>query len=342
MKIKSNVLFGLIVLVCSISGFSLLKRMTREIDEWRPSDLYSSSNLSRRSTFSVVSSAPASYSSAVATVSSGSGSMFRHHGASLYAPALSVSNSQLPIAGTASYGQSPIAYGQRLHTTSSAEFRSFGGGGNAGGVSMSGGSVKSSGSSVATASGLNVSMPSTSMYAFAGQDQSANIPIVSGDAAIASVASASSYTTAYSGIGHAIGGGPRALGGRKGAAPGRDPYDVWLEWIKRYGSNYAESVGEGVYNWDYEDAWNAFCDWFSMAYPGSTPDDYTGADAAILWEQWLAWFMSNNGTHTDSANNIHNFLPIGDYIPLLVMALLYVGYIAIRRRSKCENINTLN
>ena len=68
MKIKSNVLFGLIVLICSISGFSLLKRMTREIDEWRPSNLYSSTNVSRRSTFSVVSSAPASYSEVVASV----------------------------------------------------------------------------------------------------------------------------------------------------------------------------------------------------------------------------------------------------------------------------------
>lgn len=334
MKIKSNVLFGLIVLICSISGFSLLKRMTREIDEWRPSDLYSSSNLSRRSTFSVVSSAPASYSSAVATVSSGSGSMFRHHGASLYAPALSVSNSQLPMAGTASYGQSPIAYDQRLRTTSSAEFRSFGGGGNVGGVSMSGGSVKSSNSSVATASGLNVSMPSIPGLAYNNGSTNYMLSVPS-DIAMAS-------TQSYAGIGHTTGGGPRALGGRKGAAPGRDPYDVWLEWIKRYGSNYGESVGGGVYNWDYEAAWDAFCDWFSMAYPDSTPDDYTGADAAILWEQWLAWFMSNNGTHTDSAGNIHNFLPIGDYIPLLLMAMVYVGYIAIRRREKIKTIKTLD
>ena len=342
MKIKSSVLFGLIVVIFSVSGFSLLKRLTQDIDEWRPSDLYSTTNVTRRSTYSVVSSgASASYSGAAPSVTSGASSMFRRRAVSSYAPAMSahssLANSQYPIGGTPSNSvASPI------YATSSAEFRSFGGGGNAGGVSMSGGSVKSSGSSMAPASGLNVSISSTSIYAFAGQNQSGSIPIVSGDAAIASVASASSYTTAYSGIGYASGGGPRALGGRQNAAPSRDPYDVWLEWLRIHGDDYADQDGDGVYDWNYENAWDAFCDWFGRAYPGSTPDDYTGADAAILWEQWLSWFMSNNGTHTDSDDNIHNFLPIGDYIPLLLMAMVYVGYIAIRRREKIKTVKTLD
>ena len=229
MKIKSNVLFGLIVLICSISGFSLLKRMTREIDEWRPSDLYSSSNLSRRSTYSVVSSgAHASYSGALPTVSSGSSSMFRHGVVSSYAPAVSVSNSQLPIAGTASYGQSPIAYSQRLHTTSSAEFRSFGGGGNVGVVSMSGGSVKSSGSSVASASGLNVSMPSTSVYAYNtnrnGSSATDVMASVSGDITMAS-------SQAYAGIGNTTSGGSRGISGRKNANGLDDNFTGWLDGL---------------------------------------------------------------------------------------------------------------
>lgn len=308
MKIKSNVLFGLIVLICSISGFSLLKRMTREIDEWRPSDLYSSSNLSRRSTFSVVSSAPASYSSAVATVSSGSGSMFRHYGASLYAPALSVSNSQLPMAGTASYGQSPIAYGQRLHTTSSAEFRSFGGGGNVGGVSMSGGSVKSSGSSVATASGLNVSMPSTSMYAYNSNRSSASdvMSSMSGDIAMAS-------SQAYAGIGNTTGGGSRGMSGRR---------DV-------------PSIGSGVGN-AYVNILTVIC--------GGSPD-YTLTDnelhekwlvyyllpgaAPVGWDEFLAWYKTVR-TLPDS--------PIGDVFPLLFIALIFAMRILLKSRKtvKCK------
>ena len=158
----------------------------------------------------VSSGAHASYFGAVPTVSSGSSSMFRHGVVASYAPAVSVSNSQLPIAGTASYSQSPIAYSQRLHTTSSAEFRSFGGGGNVGGVSMSGGSVKSSNSSVATASGLNVSMPSTSMYAYNSNRSSASdvMSSMSGDIAMAS-------SQAYAGIGNTTGGGSRGMSGRR-------------------------------------------------------------------------------------------------------------------------------
>ena len=148
MKVKSSALFGLMVVICAISGFSLLKRFTQEVDEWRPSNLYSSTNLTRRSTFSVVSSAPASSSEAVATISSGSESLFGHGGATLYAPAMSMPSASMSMGPSSGGG---------LFTTSSAELRSFGGGGNGGGVSMSGGSVKSSGPSMASA-GLGVSI----------------------------------------------------------------------------------------------------------------------------------------------------------------------------------------
>ena len=74
-----------------------------------------------------------------------------------------------------------------------------------------------------------------------------------------------------------------------------------------------------------------------MAYPG-TPDDYTGADAAILWEQWLSWFKSNNGSHQGN-DSWHNFVPVGDYLPLLFMALLYVAYMFIRRSKVKQLMN---
>ena len=316
MKIKSNVLFGLIVLICSISGFSLLKRMTREIDEWRPSDLYSSSNLSRRSTFSVVSSAPASYSSAVATVSSGSGSMFRHHGASLYAPALSVSNSQLPMAGTASYGQSPIAYGQRLHTTSSAEFRSFGGGGNVGGVSMSGGSVKSSNSSVATASGLNVSMPSTSMYAYNSNRSSASdvMSSMSGDIAMAS-------SQAYAGIGNTTGGASRGIGGRKNANGMDDNFTGWLDGLIGDGTPneyYAYEV-DGIFYFNYDNLYELYLEAIKN---GQLP-------AGVSWEMFLKWFTRDGSDYAFP-------IPSGVWF-MCFLALGYGLYIAYRRKQKVVN-----
>lgn len=306
MKIKSNVLFGLIVLICSISGFSLLKRMTREIDEWRPSDLYSSSNLTRRSTFSVVSSAPASYSSAVATVSSGSGSMFRHHGASLYAPALSVSNNQLPMAGTASYGQSPIAYSQRLHTTSSAEFRSFGGGGN-GGVSMSGGQVKSSASSVAPASGLSVSMPSTSVYAYNtnrnGSSATDVMTSVSGDIAMAS-------SQAYAGIGNTT----RGIGGRKNVPGIGGEWTGWLDTEWSGGSN------------------DITFDMLKDLYARMTGDtDFSNQE---LWDAFLAWFEGNQSNDKFG----WYWAPISDAVPFVLLLCLVYAFVIYRKTKMAKNV----
>ena len=300
MKIKSSVLFGLIVLICSISGFSLLKRMTREIDEWRPSELYSSSNISRRSTYSVVSSAPASYSSAVATVSSGSGSMFRHHGASLYAPALSVSASRLsPLASSPQGG---------LHTTSSAEFRSFGGGGNVGGVSMSGGSVKSSGSSVATASGLNVSMPTTSMYAYNSNRSSASdvMSSMSGDIAMAS-------SQAYAGIGNTT----RGIGGRKNAPGLGGNLDDWVQGI----------LGNNGWVWtdgtiDYFDKAKLYQMYQEAIANGDLPE-------GITWEEFLSWFG-------DQSDRYAFPIPSGVWF-MCFLALGYGLYIAYRRKQKVVN-----
>ena len=299
MKIKSSVLFGLIVLICSISGFSLLKRMTREIDEWRPSNLYSSSNISRRSTFSVVSSAPASYSSAVATVSSGSGSMFRHHGASLYAPALSVSNSQLPMAGTASYGQ-------RLHTTSSAEFRSFGGGGN-GGVSMSGGQVKSSNSSVASASGLSVSMPSTSVYAYNinrnGSSATDVMASVSGDIAMTS-------TQAYAGIGNTT----RSVGGRKNVPGIGGEWTGWLDTEWSGGSN------------------DITFDMLKDLYARMTGDtDFSNQE---LWNAFLAWFEGNQSNEEFG----WYWAPISDAVPFVLLLCLVYAFVIYRKTKMAKNV----
>lgn len=284
--------------------------MTREIDEWRPSDLYSSSSLSRRSTYSVVSSgAHASYLGALPTVSSGSSSMFRHGVVSSYAPAVSVSNSQLPIAGTASYSQSPIAYSQRLHTTSSAEFRSFGGGGNVGGVSMSGGQVKSSNSSVVTASGLNVSMPSTSMYAYNtnrnGSSASDMVASISGDIAMAS---------SYQGIGNTT--GPRGMNGRKNV-PGIG--GVWTGWLGN-----GDFWGEGYEDWaggSNQVTWERL----RALYVAATGDtDFSNEEE---WEAFLAWFNSKQSDDTFG----WYWVPISDAIPFVLLLCMIYAVLVYRK-----------
>ena len=316
MKIKSNVLFGLIVLICSISGFSLLKRMTREIDEWRPSDLYSSSSLSRRSTYSVVSSgAHASYFGAVPTVSSGSSSMFRHGVVSSYAPAYvapgSLANSQYPIGGTPSNSAASPVY-----TTSSAEFRSFGGGGNVGGVSMSGGSVKSSNSSVVTASGLNVSMPSTSLYAYNSNRSSASdvMSSMSGDIAMAS-------TQAYAGIGNTTSGGSRGISGRRNANGFDDNFTGWLDGLIGDGTPndwYAYNIGD-VFYFNYDNLYELYQEAIKN---GDLPP-------GVTWEMFLKWFTRDGSDYAFP-------IPSGVWF-MCFLALGYGLYIAYRRKQKVVN-----
>ena len=322
MKVKSSALFGLMVVICSISGFSLLKRFTQEVDEWRPSNLYSSTNLTRRSTFSVVSSAPASYTEAVATISSGSESMFAHGGAVLYAPVSAPTYGLSPLASSPSGG---------LYTTSSAELRSFGGGGNGGGVSMSGGSVKSSGPSMASA-GLGVSMPSTSVFAYntkrnnsTASDVMSSIP---GDVAMAS-------TQAYAGIGNTTGGASRGISGRKNGSV----EDSWLQWLALYGTKYGTQTGDEengyIYSFDYYDLYDAYMDYIENYW-----NDMWGGDNKPTFEQWLSWFQGGDGSH-GYRGNTYTWVPIGDYYPLLILAMLYVGYVAIRRRKSKISENNI-
>ena len=310
MKIKSNVLFGLIVVIFSVSGFSLLKRLTRDVDEWRPSDLYSTTNVSRRSTYSVVSSgASASYSGAVPSVSSGVSSMFRHRGVSSYAPVVSA-----PAYSFSPLASSPLASSPQggLYATSSAEFRSFGGGGNAGGVSMSGGSVKSSNSSVATASGLNVSMPSTSMYAYNSNRSSASdvMPSMSGDIAMAS-------TQAYAGIGNTT----RGISGRKNANGLDDNFTGWLDGLIGDGTPndwYAYNI-DGVYYFNYDNLYELYQEAIKN---GDLPP-------GVTWEMFLKWFTRDGSGYAFP-------IPSGIWF-MCILALGYGLYIAYRRKQKVVN-----
>lgn len=302
MKVKSSALFGLMVVICSISGFSLLRRLTQEVDEWRPSNLYSSTNITRRSTFSAVSSAPASYTEAVATIASGSESLFSHGGATLYAPAMSMPSASMSMGPSSGGG---------LYTTSSAELRSFGGGGNGGGVSMSGGSAKSSGPSMASA-GLSVSMPSTSVFAYnTNRNNSvANdaMSSVSSDIAMAS-------TQAYAGIGNTT----RGIGGRKDVPGiGDDEWTGWLDTEWSGGSN------------------DITFDMLKDLYIRMTGDtDFSNED---LWNSFLAWFEGKQGDDTFG----WYWAPISDAIPFVLLLCLMYAVVVYRRNKMAKKVKMRN
>ena len=301
MKVKSSALFGLMVVICSISGFSLLRRLTQEVDEWRPSNLYSSTNITRRSTFSAVSSAPASYTEAVATIASGSESLFSHGGATLYAPAMSMPSASMSMGPSSGGG---------LYTTSSAELRSFGGGGNGGGVSMSGGSAKSSGPSMASA-GLSVSMPSTSVFAYnTNRTNSSVLPEVSGD-----MAATPAVASSYAGIGNTT--GSRGMSGRRNAPGMGGNLDNWIQDII---GNDGWLGSDGTI--DYFDKAKLYQMYLDAIANGQLPE-------GITWEEFLSWFADQSSRYAFP-------IPSGVWF-MCFLALGYGVYIAYRRKQKVVN-----
>jgi hypothetical protein len=183
--------------------------------------------------------------------------------------------------------------------------------------------------------GLSAMMPNGSLFTFAGQNTNANIPVVSGDAAIAAVASASSYSTAYSGIGYTTGSASRGLGGRKNLGiEDENVEDSWLNWLAMMGTQYGhQENGVWVYDiYELRSAYDAFCASWNFGM-GKKP----------TWDEWLAWFMGSEGNPYmwDDGENQYgfSFVPVGDFMPLIVFALLYVVLVMYRRRQ-CKMINS--
>ena len=286
-----------------------MSRMNEDQGGWRPADMYSTYGGSQGVTYSSVTYGSASSAGSSVPVLSSSNSLFRHRGVSSYAPVSGFAYSQSPLAS------SPLASSPQggLYTTSSAEFRSFGGGGNAGGVSMSGGAIKSSSSAMsAPSSALSVSMPTAPAFAY----NRGALPSVAGDMAMAP-------DQAYAGIGNTT--DPRGISGRKNG----DVEDSWLDWLYRYGYTYGSVSGDEqngyTYSFSYNDLLKAYNDYVTNYWQKmwGTPPEF---------DQWLEWFQGNGDPHYYRGNS-YVWLPVGDFYPLLILSLLYAGYVIIRRRK---------
>ena len=317
MKVKSFLLLGLIVLICSLGVLSLMGRLDNDQEYWRPADVYSALGGSQGSSYSAVSYGSGAYTGADALVVSSSRSMFRHHAAFSYAPAHSspMTNSQYPIGGTPSYSSKGAS---ALYTTSSATMKSFGGGGN-GTAIMSSSSTKKSVAATSAPMAMTVAMPSTSV--FAQNTRSINaadaMPTISGDIAMAS---------SYAGIGNTTGG--RRISGRKNAAD--DP--TWLAWLAKWGGVAGSDNGDGSWSYGYD------INSLRLAY-----DDYVNNYWDKMWgtapdfDDWVTWFMNMASDNPyEFGGNYYYWVstPIGDSWFLLVLALLYVFIVTIRKRVK--------
>ena len=349
MKENSFILVVLLLSVGVVIGLTLWNDHGGQDDMWSPNAMYSKHDVMSRasSTFTSASALSGSISNGgvVLTMHHRSFGSSRAHVPS-YAHAYST-----PMTS----GQGPVASSGGIYTTSSSEFRSFGGGGLGGGVSMSASHSATSNGPIAQSGGVYTSMPTGVLSSSLSAANSVQMPI-SGNEMMAmnnpandfSSASASAYsgwgkTTALYGTATYGGNGSNRISGRRNAGPtdnGRGTYEMWLEWMMLHGWRYGTNTGGNDYTFTTDQAYQAFLSWYKSTYG----KDYDGNSSQFDYETWVEWSMNNNGSHTTERGYHFTFFqsPIGDVIPLVVFVLAYMIFVMVRRYKQLhKQVNEL-
>ena len=254
-------------------------------------------------------------------------------------------------AGVGSFASSPLTSsapaGGGLYATSSQTFNSYGGGGN-GGAAMGGGAMSNgrsnSGLSTPSLGGAGVGIsPIAYSTARRGDMSSASgddMAMMAAENPMMSVASAANAGMGNSFYGYSVmdyssaadygqytgmfGGGSRSnVRGRQNAGE-ESTYANWLRWFDAVGWAYGTANGNN-YSYDSTQAQNAYNAWVSTLSDNMPIPSY---------EEWLSWFMGSGGTHTsENTGNTYSFVPVGDILPLLLLALFYVLFMAIKSKT---------
>ncbi len=265
------------------------------------------------------------------------------------------------------YSQSPIANsltasspaGGGLYTTSSQTFNSYGGGGNGGAAmsysqspianrqSNSGLSTPSlqGGAGVGSISPIAYSTARRGDMSSAAGDNPAMMAAENPMVAMASAANAATagmntsfyggmYATAdyssadygqYSGM---FGGSSRmGVRGKQNA----NPWDSWLSWLYENENGAwgtaTGSDGEGlIYTYTREQleaAYNVWKETYGQSWGPNPPS----------FEVWWEWMLAGGYDGYTYGGNTYRWVPVGDILPLLLIALLYLLFVAIKSKS---------
>ena len=344
-----NVFIG--VLLCAVlCGTFVWLSSSGDESSWSPNDIYNevqgTGSVGGYATTSATFSGSSNEGGVALPMSSSS---MRARTSYKYAGAYSGA-SYAPLASSP-LASSPLTYGAAsgagLYTTSSAEIKSFGGGGN-GGAAM-GGAMRSSSSP----NSLIASSPITSispiaystarrggMSSAAGDDlamMAAENPVMAMTNA-ASVGmgtgfygdySVMDYSSADYGQYSGMFGGSSRMGVRGRQNLG-NVEDTWLNWLALNGDTYGK-FDEGTKTWYLDinalrSAWEDFCATWNEGM-GKKP----------TWDEWLAWFEGSQGNPyewSDGSNSsFYTYLPVGNILPLLLFALVYVVILFLKRNK---------
>ena len=358
MKRNVNVFIG-VVLCAVLGGCFWWLASADEGDQWSPNEIYSEVHRTSAGGFSHThATSVSSNNGGVALTLSSPSATFRHRTSSIYAGA-HTGAATMPLTSNLSpltYGAAP---GAGLHLTSSAEIKSFGGGGNGGAAmsysqspianrqsnsglsnpSLQGGVGVGSISPIAystarrgemsSAAGDNpvqmmAEQPTMAMTSTAGMANGFYGGYSAMDYSSTATYSSTSDYGQYTGM---FGGGSRmGVRGRQNGGPLSNE-DYWLRWLSLNGSSYGTYV-DGVWMLDVHAltaAWEAFCAGWNETMGGTKPS----------LDEWLAWFMgSENNPYTwndGETDYFYQYVPVGDILPLFFLALLYVLFVAIKK-----------
>ena len=349
---KSNQVSVLVVLLLCLVMGGFLYVVDRSSDEeagWTPSELYG--ELGARSyegsSFSNVTFSGGGNSDGVAvSMRNGSFSLrtrARHASSLNRLIANGVPGKSADFLGALS-PNSPIASSPNSligHMTSSAEFRSFGGGSN-----MTMGSYTSSSNNL-IASSPAIGSYSPSPIAYNAITSSPNNLIAyspsNGEVQVAAEQALMSASSSASGLfGSALqntygtasydqtvygsyGSKPSGVRGRQNVeGSGSTVGDEWLKWLH---DKYKKDEG-GVHTFDWQQGYEAYLAWLAECWNDVLGDPPT-------YEEWIAWFGASEDGYTVDGNT-YKYVPVGNVLPLVLMAMLYMIILFVKRNKTAQ------
>ena len=360
---KNSFSIFIVVLFCAVLciGLGFLNRDTSDVSGWNPNELYSNSVLSGGSsafTDATISGEDVNNVGVAVSMRGGrvTSSPFHHSSSAMYP---SASSSYAPAG--ASYGQSSVATGSSpiAHMTSSAEYRSFGGGGNGGSVGSS-----SSRFSAASSAGTAVSVTSPVSYSqspianrqsqrvygtsdvTSGQSSMIDNPVVASSSIYGTSSAVADYistygTASYDSYGSYGSTGRSNVRGRQNSVGFGDTWWNWLdEWVKTNGRTKTNGEGDGAitrYLVDKEDLHTAWKDFVANYWNSSMGIPPT-------FDEWWDWYSSTmyggiygefgDGSYYQYGNYL--FTPVGDVLPLVLLALMYMIILFVKRNKTAQ------
>ena len=355
-----NVFIG--VLLCAVlCGTFVWLSSSGDESSWSPNDIYNevqgTGSVGGYATTSATFSGSSNDGGVSLPMSSSSmraRSSYKYAGAYSGATPSPIAYSQSPIANRLT-ASSPLTYGAAsgagLYTTSSAEIKSFGGGGNGGAsMSYSQSSISNLQSPIANLQSPIANLQSPIAYSTArrgGMSSAAgdDLAMMAAENPVMAMTNAASagmdngfyggYTAMdYSGSANygqytgMFGSGSRM--GIRGRQNLGNVEDTWLNWLALNGGTYGK-YDEGTKTWYLDinalrSAWEAFCATWNEGM-GKKP----------TWDEWLAWFEGSQGNPyewSDGSNSsFYTYLPVGNILPLLLFALVYVVILFLKRNK---------